>query len=69
MDFDFTIAGMHCGGCVARVKKALQPLADEVEVTLEPPRARLVADAPLDLAAVRAAVAAAGGYTAEPAPA
>jgi copper chaperone len=69
MDFTFTIAGMHCGGCVARVKKALQPLADEVEVTLAPPQARLVADAPPDLAAVRAAVAGAGGYTVEPTPA
>jgi Cu+-exporting ATPase len=67
MDFTYTIAGMHCGGCVARVKKALQPLADEVEVTLEPPQARLVADGPLDLAMVRAAVAGAGRYTVEPA--
>jgi Cu+-exporting ATPase len=67
MEFTFSIDGMHCGGCVSRVKKALQPLADEVEVTLEPPRARLVADAPPDLAAVRAAVAGAGRYTVEPA--
>ena len=67
MDFTFRIDGMHCGGCVARVKEALLPLADEVEVTLQPPLARLVADASLDLAAVRAAVAAAGRYTVEPA--
>ena len=37
----FEITGMHCGSCVAKVKAALAPFADPVEVTLEPPRAVL----------------------------
>jgi len=27
----FRIEGMHCGGCVARVARALKPIADEVK--------------------------------------
>jgi Cu+-exporting ATPase len=62
MEQQFEITGMHCAGCVNRVTKALQPLANEVSVTLEPPRATLDADAPLSLEAVRAAVATAGAF-------
>jgi copper chaperone CopZ len=62
MEQQFEIIGMHCAGCVNRVTKALQPLANEVSVTLEPPRATLDADTPLALEAVRAAVAAAGAF-------
>jgi copper chaperone CopZ len=53
---------MHCNGCVARVKKALEPLADEVTVTLQPPRITIDTDSPLTLDQVRAAVAGAGDY-------
>jgi Cu+-exporting ATPase len=63
MQQTFRIEGMHCGGCVARVTKALRPLADEVHVTLEPPQAVLEAPAPLALDEVRAAVAQAGDFT------
>jgi Cu+-exporting ATPase len=63
----FVIEGMHCGGCVARVTRALQPLADEVRVTLEPPQAVIEAPSPLTLDEVRAAVTAAGDFTVEPA--
>lgn len=62
MQQTFEIAGMHCGGCVNRVTRALQPLADEVTVTLDPPRAVLSADAPVSVEAVRAALAKAGDY-------
>jgi copper chaperone len=62
MEQQFEITGMHCGGCVNRVTKALQPLANEVSVTLEPPRATLDVDAPLELDVVRAAVATAGAF-------
>jgi copper chaperone len=63
MQQTFRIDGMHCGGCVARVTRALKPLADDVEVTLDPPQARL--DVPISLALddVQAAVAAVGDYT------
>jgi copper chaperone CopZ len=37
----YTISGMTCNNCVARVKAALTPLADEVEVSLKPPQIRL----------------------------
>jgi Cu+-exporting ATPase len=58
----FRIEGMHCGGCVARVTRALKPIADEVEVTLDPPRITLDAPEALSTEAVQAAVAAAGDY-------
>lgn len=64
MEQQFEITGMHCGGCVKRVTKALEPLADEVSVTLDPPRATLEVAAPLTEDAVRAAVAAAGDFQA-----
>lgn len=37
----FQITGMHCGSCVNKVKEALSPLAEKVEVTLTPPVAIL----------------------------
>lgn len=37
----YTVSGMTCGGCVARVKATLAGLADDVEVTLNPPEATL----------------------------
>jgi copper chaperone len=37
---EFEISGMHCGGCVNRVAKALRALDAGVAVTLEPPRAQ-----------------------------
>jgi copper chaperone len=58
----FRIEGMHCGGCVARVTRALKPIADEVEVTLDPPRITLESPEVLSAEAVQAAVAAAGDY-------
>jgi Cu+-exporting ATPase len=67
MEQVFLIDGMHCGGCVARVTRALQPLADEVRVTLDPPQATLEVPAPLAPEAVQAALRAAGEFSAQPA--
>lgn len=64
MQQSFEITGMHCGGCVNRVTKALQPLADEVSVTLDPPRAVLESADAISLDAVRAALAKIGDYRA-----
>lgn len=64
MEQQFEITGMHCGGCVNRVTRALKALATDVQVTLDPPRAVLEVDAPLSEDDVRAAVAGAGDYTA-----
>ena len=62
MEQVFRIEGMHCGGCVARVTRALKAIADDVEVTLDPPQARLEVPSALT-EAVQAAVATAGDYT------
>jgi copper chaperone CopZ len=58
---------MHCNGCVARVTRALQSIADDVRVTLDPPRATLEAPDPLSLDEVTAAVKQAGDYVVTPA--
>lgn len=62
MEQQFEITGMHCGGCVNRITKALKPLSNEVTVTLDPPRAVLDVDSPLTEDEVRAAVAATGDF-------
>lgn len=67
MEQRFRIEGMHCGGCVARVTKALRAIADDVEVTLDPPLAVLGVPAEVPLDDVRAAVAKAGDYRVLPA--
>jgi copper chaperone len=66
MQQEFRIDGMHCNGCVARVTKALQAIADDVQVTLDPPRATLDAADPLSLDEVKAAVKQAGDYVVTP---
>jgi copper chaperone CopZ len=63
----FRIDGMHCNACVARVTKALRAIADDVEVTLDPPRATLEAAGPLTLEEVSDAVRKAGDYAVSPA--
>jgi Cu+-exporting ATPase len=62
MEQVFRIDGMHCGGCVARVTRALKSIADDAQVTLEPPQATLEVPSPLTQEEVQAAVAAAGDY-------
>ena len=64
MQQTFRIDGMHCGGCVARVTRALKTVADDAVVTLDPPRATLESSAPLSIEEVQAAVSRAGNYTA-----
>ena len=67
MQQQFRIEGMHCNGCVARVTKALQTIADDVQVTLDPPRATLEVGDPLSLDEVKSAVGKAGDYVVTPA--
>jgi copper chaperone CopZ len=67
MQQEFTIEGMHCNGCVTRVTKALQAIADDVQVTLEPPRATLEVTEPVSLDEVKEAVKTAGDYEVRPA--
>lgn len=37
----YQVSGLSCNACVNRVKNALTPYANDVEVTLKPPRAIL----------------------------
>ncbi len=68
MASELEISGMHCGGCVNRVAKALRALDPGVTVTLQPPRAVFSADSQISLAAVNETLAKAGEYRAsEPA--
>ena len=67
MEQVFRIEGMHCGGCVARVTRALKSITDDVEVTLDPPHATLGVPSAVTAEAVQAAVATAGDYTVSPA--
>jgi Cu+-exporting ATPase len=64
MQQTFRIEGMHCGGCVARVTRALKSVADAAVVTLDPPQATLESAEPLSISEVQAAVSRAGNYTA-----
>lgn len=61
----YSVTGMTCGGCVNRVKTTLAPLAESVEVTLEPPQA-LLKSPKADLAALNAALANVGHYALHP---
>jgi copper chaperone CopZ len=61
MKTTYPLSGLHCGSCVAKVTKALLPLAGEVTVTLSPMQAT-VTDAKVDFAALKNAVEQAGKY-------
>ncbi len=58
----FEINGMHCGGCVNRVTRALKTVATDAVVTLDPPRAVLEVPTRLSVDQVKGAVAKAGDY-------
>lgn len=62
MQQTFVIEGMHCSGCVNRVANALRRIADDVEVTLDPPQAVIDASDPVSVEQVQAAVSQAGEY-------
>ncbi len=64
----YTLTGLHCGSCVRKVAAALQPFANEVQVTLDPMQAVLTGEKPaansaVHLAALQQALSAAGNYT------
>jgi copper chaperone CopZ len=57
----YPLQGLHCGACVARVTQALKPLADDVQVSLQPMQVTLK-HPHADVAALKTAVASAGAY-------
>ena len=61
MKITYPLTGLHCGACAAKVTKALQPLADEVTVTLGPMQVTLV-NPRAELKQLQAAVAQSGNY-------
>ena len=68
METTYTITGMHCGNCVERITAALKPFADEVRVTLKPPRATLIhPKGSATPEALAAAIGKAGAYALTPA--
>jgi copper chaperone CopZ len=61
MSTTYQLSGMHCGACVAKVKKALEPLAGDVEVTLSPQRA-LLTGTQVSVVDLQSALSAVGKY-------
>lgn len=57
----YSVTGMTCGGCVNRVKTTLAPLAESVEVTLEPPQV-ILKSATADISTLNIALAKIGHY-------
>ena len=60
---ELEIRGMHCGSCVNKVMNALNPLAEKVVVSLNPPVATLK-NANATIAQINQALASAGDYKA-----
>ncbi len=56
----FVVSGMTCAGCAAKVEKALQVIAPQISVTLNPARANVPKNIPL--ANLNAALGAVGHY-------
>lgn len=61
----YAVDGMHCGGCVSRVKSTLASFAEQVEVTLTPPQASLT-NSRASLAELNEALSAIGNYRLSP---
>ncbi len=61
----YSLSGLHCGACVRRVTAKLAPLAEAVDVTLDPMQVQLTNPA-ADFEKLHAAVAEAGRYVLKP---
>ncbi|PZP40703.1 MAG: hypothetical protein DI585_00305 [Pseudomonas fluorescens] len=57
----YPIIGMHCAACVRKVQAVLEPLADKVIVTLQPPQVTVEGSVPFER--LNAAVKGVGTYT------
>ena len=58
----YKIEGMHCQACVTKIRSVLEPLTSELEVSLQPPQAKLVLKEPVSLAMLNSQLAAVGDY-------
>lgn len=68
METSVPITGMHCQSCVGKITAALRRLAgvQSVEVTLQPPVARVHSDSPVASGDIESAVRSAGDYDVVP---
>lgn len=57
----YAVVGMHCGACVRKVQAVLEPLAEKVTVTLQPPQVSVQGNVPFER--LNAAVKGVGSYT------
>jgi copper chaperone CopZ len=66
MEQDYSISGMTCNSCVARVKESLEsvPGVIHAEVSLQPPRARITSKLPISTQTFRNVLSAKGNYDA-----
>lgn len=62
MEFIYRVKGMHCPACVEKIKSALLPHFKNVEVTLDPPQLKIVADSLPLISDLNALIATAGNY-------
>ncbi|MBS1903295.1 MAG: heavy-metal-associated domain-containing protein [Bacteroidetes bacterium] len=64
MTHTYSITGMHCGSCAARVQKAVETLEDveRADVTQDPPRATITMRRHIDTERLNEALSTAGAY-------
>lgn len=62
MEFEYRIEGMHCASCIDKIKNALLPIAESIEVSLSPPLLKLNVQTPVPLEALNARVSKVGDY-------
>lgn len=58
----YKIINMHCHSCIAKIKTSLEPLTIDIEVSLEPPQAKLTPKAGVSLQALNKKLADIGQY-------
>lgn len=66
MEKIYQIEGMHCSSCIAKITTALNGMAEEIHVTLNPPQAVLKGNVIADIEELNKAVALAGNYMFKP---
>lgn len=62
----YRIKNMHCHSCIAKITTALEPLTTHIEVTLEPPQAKLDLKAGASLQTLNDKLATVGQYSLTP---
>jgi copper chaperone CopZ/drug/metabolite transporter (DMT)-like permease len=58
----YTITGMHCDNCVKKIESAIRPLVQQIDVTLQPPRAEIINRSEFNLTEINSIIAKIGNY-------